>query len=138
MDELPTKTCYMRIKYEDTFCEYEYSYNVDKASHTTLTILNQTCPPANYAIIGFISALIATVVVGLLSLCIWFICVSIKDKREYARFEMEQKEKTRYSLQMSPIYKSPITNYEVPQFTFQSQKSLYSAQQMSTSSVTYN
>lgn len=125
VEELPSDSCYMRIRYNhDTFCEYNYMYQLDKSNHATLTIQDQTCPPTSYAMLGFISALIATVVIGLLTLCIWYICVTIKDKREYARFELEQKEKTRYSMQMSPIYKSPITEYKVPQFTFSSREKL--------------
>uniref|UniRef100_A0A336LEA7 Integrin beta n=1 Tax=Culicoides sonorensis TaxID=179676 RepID=A0A336LEA7_CULSO len=122
-DDLPAKTCYVRIKYdESTSCGYDYSYELDKDNHPTLTILNQECPPTDYAFIGFLTVFISTMLIGLFLICLYFICIKIKDKREYAKFEMEQKEKTRYSLNMSPIYKSPITKYEVPQFTFEPEK----------------
>lgn len=124
VNERPAESCYLRIRYEDSVCEYYYSYKIDKDTHVILAIQDQTCPPIDYATLGFLSVLIATVVIGVLSLSIWFIVVRIKDKREYAKFEKEQKEKTRFSVQLSPIYKSPITKYEVPEFTFQSQELL--------------
>lgn len=37
----------------------------------------------------------------------------ISDRREFARFDQERREQTMYRFE-SPIYKSPVTSYEVP------------------------
>lgn len=87
---------------------------MDKDNNVGLLISDTSCPPQNIAMIGFWIALITTIIAGIISIIIWRICVTIKDKRDYERFEKERAELTTYSGMESPIYKSPITNYTVP------------------------
>lgn len=83
----------------------------------TLHIVNQTCPPQNYAMIGFLTALVVTLLAGVIALIAWKVCTTVSDRREYARFESQVNQTT--LLHTSPLYRSPKTEYKNPQFTFE-------------------
>lgn len=83
----------------------------------TLQIQNQTCPPANYAMLGFLTALIVTLLAGIIALVAWKVCTTVADQREYARFESQVNQTN--TMYTSPLYRSPKTEYKNPQFTFE-------------------
>lgn len=89
----------------DSFFAYQVIDNVNY-----LAIQAVTCEPPNYyAIVGSVSLI--TLLVGLaIILLIWW-CLRMKDAREYARFEEEQRNSVK---QENPLYRNPTKLYEVP------------------------
>ncbi|XP_076243950.1 integrin beta-nu [Calliopsis andreniformis] len=94
-------------------CNIPYIYEFQKDNNVILKIGKMTCPtPVHLGTIpGIIFA--AILAVGLLSLLIWKCWTREKDKRECAKFELEQK-KTVYSQKSNPLYKPPVTKFRVP------------------------
>ncbi|EDW03625.1 GH10404 [Drosophila grimshawi] len=90
-------------------CDSFFGYNViDRVNY--LNIQAVECEPANlYAIFGVIS--LATVLLGLFIIGLFWWCLRMKDAREYARFKEEQANSVR---QENPIYRNPISHFEVP------------------------
>lgn len=104
---------------EDDICEHYFSYDVDDQGHSWLKIKQSTCTRISVA---WMSGLIilATLLFGLVMVIVvkvWFV---YHDNRIMAEFE-KQKHETTYAVE-SPIYKSPITKYEVPEAYRRSQK----------------
>ena len=109
-----TIECLSRYKYsDDESCDYYFTYLVDEDQKTVLKIKNVECPPINQAgIIGF-SVFVATLVLGLLVIIFFKVKIVREDRRAFAEFEEEQRNRTKYEMD-SPIYKSPISKFSVP------------------------
>lgn len=99
-------------------------YTIKSHQPTNLLIKDQACPAPNFAMIGFWATLIATLLIGLLGIIIWRICATFKDRREYALFE--ERVATMQFQEMSPIYKTPITRHNNPQFISKSKENIVS------------
>ena len=107
--------CIARIRYDDdTVCEYKFTYDLDEKLETMIRIEDTTCPPVNVAAYSIIAVIIATFLIGFLILMIIKFNMYLADKREFAKFEEEQKNQTLYKFE-SPIYKSPVTTFRNPQ-----------------------
>lgn len=107
--------CIARIRYDDdTVCEYKFTYDLDEKLETNIRIEDTTCPPVNVAAYSIIAVIIATFLIGFLILMIIKFNMYLADKREFAKFEEEQKNQTLYKFE-SPIYKSPVTTFRNPQ-----------------------
>lgn len=116
--------CIARVKHHDATCEYRFSYETSSDSNinTRLKIQDTTCPPisaATYGLYGLGIIAIATFLLGLIFIIIFKVNIILADRREYAKFQEEQKQ-TQYALQMSPLYKSPISEYKNP-FSFENE-----------------
>lgn len=84
--------------------------------------------------LGFLTALIVTLIAGIIALVVWKVCTIVKDRREYARFE-NQVSQTK-NLHMSPLYKSPKTTHKNPLFTFEPDRSSGTIIQQDNSNLT--
>jgi hypothetical protein len=104
------------VKYKNEQCMYKFIYDISKDHETFLTIEDTTCPPVLMSTVGYLSLfgiILATLLLGLLGICCYVHYLRQQDKREFAEFERRVQE-TQYEFD-SPIYKSPITEYRVPQ-----------------------
>ncbi|KAH8419247.1 hypothetical protein KR222_000066 [Zaprionus bogoriensis] len=90
-------------------CDNYFGYEVvNHANYLTIQAVN--CEPPNYyAIFGSISLI--TLFIGLAIIWLVWWCLRLKDAREYARFESEQQNSVK---QENPIYRNPVSQYEVP------------------------
>lgn len=91
-------------------CDHYFSYESSIRSRHLIHLKINVCEPLNYALVGT-SVLVGTFLFGFLLIVLIRWAVRVKDAREYERFEQEQR---RSMLQESPLYRDPITHYEVP------------------------
>lgn len=104
------------MKYENDICEYRFAYESDAKHQTHLRIENTSCPPINAATLALYSGLgiiLATFLLGMIFLVIFKVNILLADKREFAKFEEEREKHTEYKFE-SPLYKSPVTTFTVP------------------------
>nr|XP_053629531.1 integrin beta-PS-like isoform X2 [Cherax quadricarinatus] len=76
---------------------------------------NLECPTYHNIYFSVLGVLIAVVVIGLATIIAWRIIVSIHDKREYAKFILDQ-QSAKWSENVSPIYKPAVTEVKNPLF----------------------
>lgn len=94
-------------------CDHYFTYDVDpKQQSTLLKILDNRCEPVNYAGIT-LAIVLTTFLIGCLIILLVKVHNVIQDKREYAKFDEERKNNTTY-VNESPLYKPPITTYQMP------------------------
>lgn len=104
--------CIIRLPTEeDEQCEHTYTYRIDHIKQTQIRIVLNPCKPVNVAFFA-LGLILMTVLLGLVVIIVLKTTWTIKDRREYAKFEEDRKKD--YSYNMSPIYKSPVTYYNVP------------------------
>ncbi|XP_055636899.1 integrin beta-nu [Toxorhynchites rutilus septentrionalis] len=107
-----TLNCTARITHNELTCDFKYTYSFND-QRTLLKILDQDCSRINVMATAFGIALL-TVVLGLLVMVIIRMKMYLEDRRMYQQFEKEQQNETSYQMQ-SPLYKSPISNFTVPE-----------------------
>lgn len=112
---------------DDTVCEYKFTYVVEEDAETNILIADASCPPVNVAAYSIIGVVIATFLLGFIILMVIKVNMYLADKREFAKFEEEQKAQTEYKFE-SPIYKSPITEFRNPQSDRESQNTFRESQ----------
>lgn len=112
---------------DDTVCEYKFTYVVEEDAETNILIADASCPPVNVAAYSIIGVVIATFLLGFIILMVIKVNMYLVDKREFAKFEEEQKAQTEYKFE-SPIYKSPITEFRNPQSDRESQNTFRESQ----------
>lgn len=96
---------------EGEVCEHYFTYDVNEQGHSKLVIDESACTPVNFALLsGFI--ILATLLLGLAIFMLIKTYFWYTDRRIMAEFHKQQ-HMTRYE-EMSPLYKSPWTRYEVP------------------------
>ncbi|XP_071876633.1 integrin beta-nu isoform X1 [Bombus fervidus] len=105
--------CIVKTVKERTTCFLHYVYEFQKNNVVTLKIGNKQCHTVVHGAVIPSVIIIGTVCLGLASLLIWKCWASIKDKREYEKF-MKEQQKTVFSLNQNPLFKSPISRYSVP------------------------
>ena len=106
-------TCMVRIvDTEDNTCDQHFAYEVNEDQQSNLRIAFKKCSTIKVGTVGaFI--VIATFLIGCIFLAVLKVFTYIIDKREYAKFEEELKNRTTYQ-GSNPIYNSPKRYYEVP------------------------
>lgn len=105
--------CMLRITTKDgQLCDHRFTYTVDDSVISHLTILDKVCSVVNAGFALGIGML-ATFLLGCFVIMIIKVHHTVQDKREFAKFEAEQKEMTKYDFE-SPIYNSPVRRYEIP------------------------
>lgn len=102
---------------EGAQCDYHFAYVVNSESQSYLRILNGDCTKLNVATITWMIVLV-TFLIGLMFIGLVKVHNVVQDKREFAKFEKERLNQTQYEFQ-SPLYRSPVSQYEMPQNTFQ-------------------
>lgn len=97
-------------------CDHYYAYYVDDNGKSSIEIRMQSCETMFSTTAIFWIIFVFTVIIGIIGVLIYRLITYVKDKREYVKFEKEIKERIQQeSFEMqSPIYKSPITYYNVP------------------------
>ena len=105
--------CFVKTVREKKICVIPYVYEFQKDGSVVLKIAEKTCrTPMHEAVIpGLI--IIMILCVGVAFLLIWKCWTSIKDRREYEKFERERKN-TVYSLSENPLFKPAVTQFRVP------------------------
>lgn len=105
--------CMLRITAKDgQLCDHHFTYNIDENAVNRLTILDHKCTVVN-AGFAFGMIMLGTFLLGCLVIMVIKVKHTVEDKREFAKFEEEQKEMTKYEFE-SPIYNSPVRRYEMP------------------------
>ncbi|XP_046493057.1 integrin beta-nu [Neodiprion pinetum] len=106
--------CFVRTYTSDSsVCTIPYVYEFNKDNTVTLSIGEKICrTPLPAAVVPGV-AFFLVVLLGIIALLIWKCCTALKDKREYARFEEEQKH-TVYALEENPLFRPATTRFRVP------------------------
>ncbi|XP_077300389.1 integrin beta-nu-like isoform X2 [Arctopsyche grandis] len=113
--------CVIRIddkRSKEDGCEYIFTYNVRKDWNTELSIYQKACPN-DYQTAGIMKTGVAIVIVMaivIICLIMWKIYDNLLYQREYRKFQaqkMNDQKKINYVVG-NPLYKSPITRFEVP------------------------
>lgn len=105
--------CFVKTVRERTTCFIHYVYEFQKNNVVTLKVGNKKCYTSIHAAVVPTAIILGIVCLGIACLLIWKFWTSIKDKREYEKFMREQ-QKTVFSLNQNPLFKSPISRYTVP------------------------
>lgn len=108
--------CVVRVKKlakdgNEDVCEHYFTYEVNEQGHSRLVIDKRLCEPVNKALLGGL-IFFATLLLGLLLIMIVKTYFWYTDRRIMAEFHKHEN-MTKYE-EMSPLYKSPWTTYEVP------------------------
>lgn len=97
---------------EGRVCEHVFSYNIDVNNLSQIRIVIDPCKPVNVAFFA-VFLFVFTMIVGLIFIGILKVRNVLTDRNEYKKFEQQQME-TQYNQNESPLYKSPVTKYEMP------------------------
>ncbi|RLU15411.1 hypothetical protein DMN91_012405 [Ooceraea biroi] len=105
--------CFVRTVEDKTVCTIPYVYEFQPDKTVLLRIGNKICrTPIHAAVIpGFIFGIV--LLLGIIGLFIWKCWTSIQDRKEYAKFEQEQK-RTVYALDENPLFRPATTRFRVP------------------------
>lgn len=103
--------CIVKSMKEKTTCSISYIYEFKKNNVVILKIENKLCNTSYTAVIGSVIT-IATLCFGFILLLIWKCWISIKDKKEYEKFKIEQEKYTK--LYQNPLFKPATSYYQVP------------------------
>lgn len=109
-----TKRINEQGKEEDSgdVCEHYFTYEMDKEGHSHLVIDQNTCGTVSFALMG-LGFFIATVLLGMVIAMVVKGYFVITDNRIMAEFN-KHVEESKYEMD-SPLYKSPITMYTLPE-----------------------
>ncbi|XP_057656374.1 integrin beta-PS-like isoform X1 [Diorhabda carinulata] len=91
---------------------FEYSYTEDDKL-IVKALDKKICPEPPNVLAWILGVIGAILIVGLLTLLMWKILTTIHDKREYAKFENEQK-KLKWGRNDNPLYKGATTTFDNP------------------------
>ncbi|XP_067216749.1 integrin beta-nu isoform X2 [Linepithema humile] len=105
--------CFVRMVQDKTICTIPYIFEFQSDNTVLLRIADKICNTPIH--VAFIPSVLcgAVLLLGIISLLIWKCWTSIKDRREYAKFEQEQK-RTIYALDENPLFRPAITRFRVP------------------------
>ncbi|CAH1183280.1 unnamed protein product [Phaedon cochleariae] len=93
---------------------FEYYYDQDNKLVVRASREKICAPPPN--VLAWSTGVIGTIIIaGLILLLVWKICTTIHDRREYAKFENEQK-KLKWSTNGNPLYREATTNFANPAY----------------------
>uniref|UniRef100_A0A182N8S2 Integrin beta n=1 Tax=Anopheles dirus TaxID=7168 RepID=A0A182N8S2_9DIPT len=104
--------CTFRFSNEENVCDYKFSYELTESHQTLLKVQNFQCKEINLITAGL--SIAASIVIGGILMLICYRCkIMYDDRKMFAMFEKEREQQTLYELE-SPLYKSPITQFKVP------------------------
>lgn len=103
--------CHVR---DDDYCFIHFAYNYD-TEEVRVQRTKECRKPVDVKLI-VLGVVIGILVVGLLALLAWKAVVTVHDRREFARFQEEFK-KSRWNVQLNPIYRDATTTYKNPTFS---------------------
>ncbi|KAM6900663.1 integrin beta-1a isoform 1-T1 [Xenentodon cancila] len=96
-------------------CWFYYTYAVNNTEKEVHVVEKPECP-SGPDIIPIVAGVVAGIVlIGLALLLIWKLLMIIHDRREFAKFEKE-KMNAKWDTQENPIYKSPINQFQNPNY----------------------
>ncbi|CAI5673896.1 integrin beta-1a isoform X1 [Oreochromis niloticus] len=96
-------------------CWFYYTYAVNDTEREVHVVDKLDCP-SGPDIIPIVAGVVAGIVlIGLALLLIWKLLMIIHDRREFAKFEKE-KMNAKWDTQENPIYKSPINQFQNPNY----------------------
>ncbi|XP_043264500.1 integrin beta-nu [Colletes gigas] len=105
--------CFVKLVKDKQTCNIHYVYEFQKNNAVVLKIGKKACTtPIHPAAISLVLVGIV-VLIGIVCLLTWKCWTSIIDRKEYEKFEQEQK-KTVYSLNENPLFRPAITRFRVP------------------------
>jgi Integrin beta cytoplasmic domain len=108
--------CMALVKKKDMSQQHNFIYDINKDHDTFLTIEEYQTPSilvSNLGLFSLLGVILMTLLFGLIGICCYVCLLRAKDRKELAAFE-KRLEDTKYEFE-SPIYKSPITEFRVPQ-----------------------
>ncbi|XP_053673915.1 integrin beta-nu [Anopheles nili] len=103
--------CTFRFSNDENTCDYKYSYELAQNHQTVLKIQRFECKAINFLTAG-ISIAVSIILGGLVLLMSYRVKIMYDDRKMFAKFEQERQD-TVYQME-SPLYKSPITKFQVP------------------------
>ncbi|CAL7940439.1 unnamed protein product [Xylocopa violacea] len=105
--------CFVKTVKDKTTCVIHYVYEFQGSNVVTLKFGNKECHTTIHAAVIVSAIVIGTVLVGFILLLIWKCWTYIQDKKEYEKFELQQK-KTVFSSTVNPLFKPATSRYTVP------------------------
>lgn len=111
-------TCILRIEENSLECEYKYTYNAVRQSIVAMEIAlrSKDCfQPTSAKIMTSAFVIIACVIAaGLLIILAIKSAQIVSDRRAYAKFVKEAQESRKNMQELNPLYKSPISEFKLP------------------------
>lgn len=101
---------------DENGCTYQFTYRFNAMGKAVVEVLSdKECAKAAdlVAIAGGVVG--GILLIGLVILLIVRLCISIKDRRDYARF-LEEVENTNWGSEQNPIYKAAVSKYTNPTY----------------------
>ncbi|XP_005726181.1 integrin beta-3-like [Pundamilia nyererei] len=112
VDNLAEKRNGVNCSYKDeNDCVQHFQYYVDVAGKSILSVVKEPeCQPGADILVVLMSVAGAILLLGLVGLLIWKLLVTIKDRREFAKFE-EERAKAKWDTANNPLYKGATSTF---------------------------
>lgn len=112
VDNLAEKRNGVNCSYKDeNDCVQHFQYYVDDGGKSILSVVKEPeCPPGADILVVLLSVAGAILLLGLVGLLIWKLLVTIKDRREFAKFE-EERAKAKWDTANNPLYKGATSTF---------------------------
>ncbi|XP_065200071.1 integrin beta-PS-like isoform X1 [Planococcus citri] len=106
---------YFCSAYDDQDCRFTYIYEVIGSQVNVLAQKNKECPPQARIPGVVFSVILSIVLIGLAFLLMWKFITSMRDRREFAKFEKERM-MAKWDAGQNPIYKQATSTFKNPTY----------------------
>lgn len=102
--------------YDEDDCSFAYLYYFDEQNRVVVKAQQERkCPPKVFLLGIVLGVMAAIVLIGLAILLLWKLFTTIKDKREFAKFEKER-QMAKWDTGENPIYKQATSTFKNPTY----------------------
>lgn len=101
--------------YDDQDCRFTYIYEMVGNHISILAQKNKECPPQARIPGVVFSVILSIVLIGLAFLLMWKFITSMRDRREFAKFEKERM-MAKWDAGQNPIYKQATSTFKNPMY----------------------
>lgn len=85
---------------------------MDEQGRTVIHSIEQKdCPQLPNIPMIMVGVILAILLIGIVLLCIWKLLVSVQDRKEVAKFEVE-KSKVKWQTETNPLYRGSTTTFK--------------------------
>ncbi|XP_064421547.1 integrin beta-3 isoform X2 [Latimeria chalumnae] len=92
-------------------CVVRFQYSEDASGNSILYVVKEPeCPKGADVLVALLSVMAAILFIGLATLLIWKLLITIHDRREFAKFE-EERAKAKWDVVNNPLYKGATSTF---------------------------
>ncbi|XP_030591196.1 integrin beta-3a [Archocentrus centrarchus] len=111
VDRLEEKGEAVNCSYKDeNDCVQHFQYEYESGKSILHVVKEPECPPGADILVVLLSVAGAILLLGLVGLLIWKLLVTIKDRREFVKFE-EERAKAKWDTANNPLYKGATSTF---------------------------